>query len=322
MFNLYSLDLQLNLNRKTFLYSRAIYYDTKEIMKTRYVLVTPAYNEEKFMDGLIQSVIAQTILPLKWVIIDDGSADATYDIIKRYQGQHSFISCIRLNRDKVVSYYSRRTNAVLLGIKEIKNMEYDFLAVLDADITIEPNYFEGIMQEFDRDPKLGIAAGIFRYVINGRLQTALTDRLCTSGSHQVFRRECYDQIGGYVSLKYGGDDSLVDIMARMYGWKTSNFNEYPVVQNRIVGTGDGKSVLGARFYQGLTDYGIATHPVFMIAKCLRRAFLEKPYILGGMAKLAGFLSGYLRREERQMLPEAISFVRKEQIKRLFSWRGN
>ena len=76
-------------------------------MKTQYVLITPAYNEERFVDGLIQSVIAQTILPQKWLIVDDGSRDATYDIIKRYQAQHSFLSCLRLNRDKVVSYYGR-----------------------------------------------------------------------------------------------------------------------------------------------------------------------------------------------------------------------
>lgn len=291
-------------------------------MKTRYVLVTPAYNEEKFIEKLIQSVIAQTMLPQKWVIIDDGSGDATYEIIKKYEAQNSFISCLRLNRDDIVSYYSRRANVVLMGIEEIKEMEYDFLAVLDADIIPESTYFEGIMREFDRDPQLGIAAGIFRYVINGRLKTALTDRLCTSGSHQVFRRQCYDQIGGYVPLKHGGDDSLVDIMARMYGWKTRNFDEYPVIQNRIVGTGDGKSVLRARFGQGLTDYGIATHPIFMVAKCFRRAFLEKPCIIGGIARLTGFISGYLMKEERQMLPEAILFVRKEQIKRLFFWRGN
>jgi hypothetical protein len=205
---------------------------------------------------------------------------------------------------------------VLVGIDKIKEMQFDFLAVLDADIIPEPTYFEGIMREFDRDPKLGIAAGIFKYNINGRLKTALTDRLCTSGSHQVFRWECYEQIGGYIPLKHGGDDSLADIMARMYGWKTRNFDEYPVIQNRIVGTGDGKSVLQARFGQGLTDYGLATHPVFMIAKCLRRSFLEKPYVFGGAARMAGFLYGYCLRKEREIPSKAVDFVRKEQIKRL------
>jgi len=287
-------------------------------MKNEYVLVTPAYNEEKFIEGLIKSVTAQTILPQKWIIVDDGSTDRTSEIIKQYEAKHSFISCLRLKRDSVVSYYSRRTDAVLSGIKEIKNMEFDFLAALDADIIIEPNYFEGLMQEFDRDAKLGIAAGIFRYVINGRLKTALTDRLCTSGSHQVFRRECYEQIGGYIPLKHGGDDSLVDIMARMHGWKTWSFDEYPAVQHRIVGVRGGGSILRARFRQGLTEYGIATHPLFMITKSLRRVVLEKPYLVGSAARFAGYLYAYCLREERQLPPEVKRFVRKEQIARLWS----
>ncbi len=287
-------------------------------MNARYVLVTPAYNEEIHIESLILSVVAQTIKPQKWLIVDDGSNDATSEIIKKYENQHDFITCHRLERGDIISYYDRRANVVLTGIEKIKDMEFDFLAVLDADIIPEPNYFEGIMQEFDRDPQLGIAAGIFMYEVNNRREIALTDRLCTSGSHQVFRRECYNQIGGYVPLKYGGDDSLVDIMARMHGWKTCNFDEYPVLQKRVVGTGDDKTVLQARFGQGLTDYGIATHPIFMMAKCLRRAFLEKPYIVGGMARWAGFSAGYLRREKRQISSEVISFVRKEQIKRLFS----
>ena len=287
-------------------------------MKKDYVLITPAYNEERLIDGLIKSVIAQTILPQKWIIVDDVSTDTTGEMIKRYAGQYDFITYLRLPRGEEATYYGRRTNVVLNGYEAIKNLRFDFLGVLDADITLGPDYYEGILQEFEQYPKLGIAAGIFLYENKGRLEQALMDRLCTSGSHQVFRRECYEQIGGYISLKHGGDDSLVDIMARMYGWKTWSFDKYPVVQCRTVGTGDGRSILQARFRQGLTEYGIATHPVFMLAKSLRRAFLEKPYIVGSSARLAGFLYGYLLREKRTLPPEVVRFVRKEQIGRLWS----
>lgn len=288
-------------------------------MKTKYVLITPAHNEEQLIEGLIKSVIVQTIPPQKWIIVNDASTDTTGEIIKRYAGQYDFITYLRLTREAIESYYGRRSRVVLAGYEKIKSLKYDFLGVLDADITLGPTYYQGILQEFVRAPKLGIAAGIFLYEVNGRLEQALMDRLCTSGSHQVFRRECYEQIGGYIPLKHGGDDSLVDIMARMYGWKTWSFDKYPVVQRRTVGTGDGRSILQARFRQGLTDYGIATHPVFMLAKSLRRAFLEKPYIVGSSARLAGFLYGYLLREKRTLPPGVVRFVHKEQIGRLLSY---
>jgi len=287
-------------------------------MKTKYVLITPVYNEAKLIEQVIKSVIDQTIPPQKWVIVDDGSTDRTTKIIKQYEVKHNFITCLRLQREDVESYYSRRVWVVLTGIEAAKTLDYDFLGVLDADITCEPTYYEGLLVEFDRNPKLGIAAGVYKYEINGCLHKVLIDRLCTPGSNHVFRRECYEQIGGYIPLKYGGDDSLVDIMARMYGWKTWNFDEYPVIQHRPVGTGDGRSVLWARFRQGLTEYGIATRPAFMLAKSFRRAFLEKPYLTGSLARMAGFLYGYWLREERKIPPAAIDFVRREQIRRLFS----
>lgn len=291
-------------------------------MQAKYVLVTPAYNEEDYLEGLIESVAAQSHLPVKWIIVDDGSTDATSDIIKKFEKQYDFIECLSLSREDIESYYSRRVHVVLAGIESVKGLEFDYLGVLDADITPGPDYYEGVLKEFEKDPKLGIAAGIFKYEVNGKLAKALMDKNCTPGSNQVFRRQCYEQIGGYVPLKFGGDDSLCDIMARMNGWKTQSFDDYPVVQHRAVGTGDDRSLLGARFRQGLTDYGIATHPFFMLVKCMRRSILEKPFIIGGMARLAGFIYGYFLREGRKISPEAKKFVRKEQLGRIFGKRIN
>jgi biofilm PGA synthesis N-glycosyltransferase PgaC len=287
-------------------------------MKSKYVLVTPAHNEEELIEGAIKSVIAQTILPQKWIIVDDNSTDSTAEIIKYYESRYDFITYLRLKREDIESYYSRRVWVVMAGYEKIGSLEYDFLGVLDADIELEPKYYEGILREFDSNPRLGIAAGIFLYEVNGHLEEPLMDESCTPGSHHVFRRGCYEEIGGYIPLKHGGDDSMVDIMARMHGWETRSFKKHGVIQRRFVGTGDGKSMLQARFRQGLTEYGIATHPLFMLAKSIHRAVLEKPYIMGGLARLAGFLYGYWLREERKIPSEAVQFVRKEQLGRLLA----
>ena len=127
-------------------------------VKTQYVLITPAHNEEQLIEGLIKSVLAQTILPQKWLIVNDGSTDRTGEIIKRYAGQYDFITCLGLTREAIESYYGRRTRVVLAGYERIKSLEYDFLGVLDADITLEPAYYKGILQEFDRDAGLGFDA--------------------------------------------------------------------------------------------------------------------------------------------------------------------
>lgn len=287
-------------------------------MKTKYVLITPVHNEEELIKQAIESVIAQTILPKKWLIVDDGSNDRSGVIIKKYEAQYDFITSFRLERKDIVSYYSRRTLVFSAGYERIKNIEYDFIGSLDADISLGPTYYERILEEFDKNPQLGIASGVYVDKIGNRLQKVLIDKNHAPGAIAVFRRQCYEAIGGYISLRHGGDDSCAEIMARMNGWETRSFPEIQVIHLRPVGTGDGKSILQARFHQGLTEHGMATHPLFMAAKSLRRAFLEKPYIMGSSARLVGFLYGYLLREKRTLPPGVVRFVRKEQIGRLWS----
>jgi biofilm PGA synthesis N-glycosyltransferase PgaC len=144
------------------------------------------------------------------------------------------------------------------------------------------------------------------------------DRYSTPKALQVFRRACYEQIGGYIPCRNGGEDTCAEILARMHGWRTWSFRDVQVVHQRPVGTGAGKRVLGARFRQGLADYCVATHPVFMVAKCLRRCLTERPYLFSGLARLLGFLYGYCVREERPLPLEARRYVRGEQLRRLLA----
>jgi len=287
-------------------------------MKREYVLITPVHNEEEFIEQIIESVIAQTILPKKWIIVDDSSTDRTLEIIKRYEAQHDFITHLRLERKDIVSYYSRRTLVFSAGYEKIKNMECDFICSLDADISLGPTYYERILEEFDKNPQLGIASGIYVDKVGDRLQKILIDKIHCPGAIAMFRRECYETIGGYIPQKYGGDDSCAEIMARMNGWETRSFAQHQVIHFRPTGTGDGRSILRARFQQGLTEYGVATHPLFMAVKSFRRAVLEKPYFVGSIVRFAGFLYGYCLREKRRLSPEVIRFVRKEQIGRLWA----
>ncbi len=288
-------------------------------MRTNYVLVTPVYNEEAIIGKVIESVIAQTVRPKAWFIVNDGSTDSSPEIIHRYESAHAFIQCLSLRREDIETYYSRRVYVVLEGIKKAREVGYDYIGVLDGDITLEPDYYESILKKFDEDPKLGIATGISLFPIQGKMVCPPMDSLHTPGSIQMFRKDCYDQIGGYTPLKYGGDDTLCEITARMHGWKTRNFPELVSYQHRQVGTGDGRGILKARFRQGLTDYNVASHPIFMISKTLRRMFVESPFVIGSLTRFAGYLYGFCIREKCTIPTDVRRYIRKEQLQRVFGF---
>jgi hypothetical protein len=206
-----------------------------------------------------------------------------------------------------------------MGYEIIKHIEHDFVACLDADLTLKPTYYENLLREFQQDPKLGIASGIYVNKVNDHLEKVSRDSSSTPGGLQVFYRECYESIGGYRPLLYGGEDALADIMARMHGWHTKSFSKYETIHHRLIGVRGGTSALKGKFTQGLAEYRLGTHPIFMVAKSLRRLFIEKPYICASSARFSGFLQGYLKRDGRDVSDEIKKYIRNEQLSRLF-WR--
>lgn len=284
----------------------------------KYIIITPAYNEAEYIEQTIEGVLAQTILPYKWVIVDDGSTDDTARIIQKYAEEHKWIRYIYRTRESDQSYYRSNVYAIMVGYEQVKKTDYDFLAVLDADISLPKDYYERIFDRFSRDVKLGVASGVYQDLVNGRVRKVLSDRRSTPKAIQVFRKECFEQIGGYLPLKYGGEDTCSCIMARMNGWKSWSFPELTVVHNKPVGTGHAGNMLKIRFRHGLNEYGLATHPLFMLVKSLRRCIKERPIISGGLARIAGFLYGYCLREKRNITDDMVRFIRKEQMRRLLN----
>jgi biofilm PGA synthesis N-glycosyltransferase PgaC len=286
-----------------------------------YVLITPAYNEAALIAQMIESVLAQTVLPLKWIVVDDGSTDQTAEIVNQYAARFPWMEYCHRVRRSGETYYGSNVYAILQGYERLKGLDFGYLAILDADIVLCPDYYEQIMRQFGANRELGIATGTYLEEIGGRMLEAMIDRWSTPKALQVFRRACYEQIGGYIPCRNGGEDTCTEIMARMNGWQTWSFPEIRVIHRRPIGKGDGGVVLRARFRQGLSDYCIASHPLFMLAKSLRRCFKEKPYVLAGLARLCGFAYGYLAREPRQIPRDARRYVRKEQMRRLLASVG-
>ncbi|MDD2465999.1 MAG: glycosyltransferase family A protein [Desulfobulbus sp.] len=291
------------------------------VNRTTYIIVTPAFNEAAFIEQTIESVLRQTILPQRWLIIDDSSTDTTGKIIQKYAEQYDFIHYYF--RAKLIGqkYFASSVFAIMEGYEQIRHLPHDFLAILDADIRLPADYYKRILDEFDQDKQLGVASGVYENLIDNKLYKVLSDRRSTPKAIQVFRREVFEQIGGFLPMPYGGEDSVACVMTRMAGKKAWSFPDIKVVHLRPTGTGAATTILAARFRQGIAEYHLASHPLFFVLKVLRRIVLERPYFIGGILRLAGYLWAAVRRHKHELPKEVIAFIRKEQLARVFKGNG-
>lgn len=285
-----------------------------------YIIITPAYNEGKYIQETIATVLAQTLKPALWVIVDDGSTDQTAEIVKRYAAEYSWINYVYRAKRAGQSYYASNVYAIQEGINNLQNINYDFLAILDADIALPPDYYNKIQEAFLSDLRLGVVSGNCADKIGGKLIKHLYDRRSCAKAIMVFKRECYEQIGGFIPLKYGGEDTCSCFMARMAGWKTWAFYELLVIHNKPLGTGPSKNILKIRFRQGVGEYYLGSHSLFVLLKSLRRCIKESPFGIGGIMRLAGFVYAHFLREKRQISECLVRYIQKEQLGRIF--KGN
>jgi glycosyltransferase involved in cell wall biosynthesis len=281
-----------------------------------YIIITPAYNEEKYIGETIESVIAQSVKPIRWVIVDDGSTDQTADIIKSYTSRFPWIQYVLRVRNADQSYYASNVYAIQKGMSLLDELSFDYIAILDADISLPSDYYENLSEIFVSDARLGVAAGNLVDKIANKLVKHLYDRRSCTKAVVVFRRECFEQIGGFVPLKYGGEDTCACFSARMLGWKVWSFRELMIIHNKPLGTGPSKKVLSIRFRQGLCDWALAAPLSFAILKSIRRCIKEPPFIMGGLARIIGYLYGCCSGEERQISSELAQYIRNEQRSRV------
>jgi glycosyltransferase involved in cell wall biosynthesis len=283
------------------------------------VLMTAAYNEEENIAKTIDSVLAQTRLPELWVIASDGSQDATDEIVKGYANQHERIRLVKLTRKPGRSFGSK-VLALRSAAEILKGVEFEFIGNLDADVTLEPEYFENLLSRFEVNPQLGIAGGFVHEKIGGEFHSRRSNRTYSvAHAAQLVRRECYERIGGYAVLEYGGEDWHAQTSARMNGWEAEAFPELPVFHHRR--TGEADNLVRHKFRQGRMDYALGSDPIFETFKCLER-IPEKPFLIGGLARLTGFAWSCARRERKPVSSEFVAFLRKEQrgkLKSLFRW---
>jgi len=279
----------------------------------KYVLITPAHNEGKFIEKTIQSVVNQTILPVKWVIVSDGSTDNTDEIIKKYLDKNPWLELVHLSRKKERNF-AAKVDAFNAGYEKMKSLEYDLIGNVDADVSFPEDYFEFLLTKFFEDNSLGVAGTHYTEGDFHSFQDSYIDVQHVNGQIQLFTKKCFTDIGGYQPIKGGGIDWVAVTTARMKGWKTYSFSERTFKHYRKMGTAE-SNVLKARLHYGKKDYFLGGHPLWEVARGLFQ-MKQKPYIIGGVFLLYGYFSSFIRRMKRPVSDELMRFHRSEQMLRL------
>lgn len=279
----------------------------------RYVLITPARNEEKFIGQTIESVIRQTVRPEKWVIVSDGSTDRTDEIVKMHAAAHDWIQHVRVPERKE-RHFAGKILAFNAGYAQLKDTPYEVIASMDGDISFDEDYFRFLLSKLEADPKLGLVGTPFREESGEIYDYRFVNIEHVSGACQVFRRECFEDVGGYVPVKGGGVDHIAVTTARMKGWKTRTFPEKSCLHHRPMGSalsGD----LAIRFKFGIRDYTFGNHPLWEMFRVTYQ-ITKRPYVIGASVLFAGYLSACIRRQARPVSREFVVFQRREQMQRL------
>ena len=265
--------------------------------KEKYIVVTPVKNEEANLLNLIRSIADQTVEPVLWVIIDDGSTDNTSEIIKKAQEDYNWIRSIRMNqseRDTGLHLASVIRKGFDFGIEYCKKngIDYDYLGNVDGDLTLEHTFFENLIKEFENEPELGIASGGTNHIIGDTIIHAGLWEDEPSGGHMLIRRGCFEDCEG-IPLTYAWD-SVLKAKARLRRWRTKRFEDNVATEIRDVGSAEG-------YWKGFVHSGKASHylnrhPIHVISRGIKYSF-KRPWY-GGIPYLAGYLSSALRREKQ------------------------
>jgi glycosyltransferase involved in cell wall biosynthesis len=285
----------------------------------KFVLLTAAKNEGKYIGEALQSVLRQTVKPAAWFIMDDGSTDNTAQLVRDAAAQHPFIRLHSTGNTGGRSF-GAKDKAINAAYEMARRLDFDCVGIQDADIAPEQaDYYEMILKRFAQRPELGIAGGyIYERAAGVWACRKGNSPDSVAGGVQMFRRACYEQIGGYTPMHFGGEDWLAQLDARMAGWEVLACPEHPIHHYRPTSSADGR--WRGLFRLGMMDASFGSHPVFEVLKCARRVG-EKPLLIGSFIRLSGYLWWRLSGRAPLLPPHKVEFLRREQKAKMGRWKS-
>jgi poly-beta-1,6-N-acetyl-D-glucosamine synthase len=285
-------------------------------MDRSFVLLTAAKDEEAYIGEVIQYVLQQTVKPLAWFIMDDGSSDRTASIIEGFAANNPFIH-LQSAGSRGGRNFGSQYKAIMAAYDLAKSLEFEFVGVVDADqAPKQKEYYESLFKEFDLNPKLGMISGFIYERPNGKWEVRRGNSEDSAAASALFRRSCFDQVGGYTPLVYGGSDWLMQLDTKMAGWEISTRPDLHILHYRPTSSAGG--IWRGLFRAGMMDASFGSHPIFEFFKCCRR-ITTHPFLLGSVVRFCGFLWWQITARKPLLNPEKVAFLRKEQLAKLRRW---
>lgn len=281
------------------------------VTSVRYVVVTPVRDEEQYLPLTIASMVRQNVLPQQWVIVNDGSHDRTGEIAEEAARTYPWISVVHCKDRGYRKWGAGIIEAFYAGFNALTVTDWQFMSKLDGDLSFGPEYFERTFRKFETEPTLGIGGGVLYHEENGVRVLENHPQFHVRGGVKIYRRACWDVLGG---LWVGpGSDTVDEVKANMLGWKSQSFFDIHMTHHRFTGASWGR--WGSLVKDGKIDYVTGYHPLFLVAKVVRR-LARRPFILGSIAHLYGYLKACTEHMQ-QIDPEVIRYLRSQQLARLF-----
>lgn len=276
--------------------------------KIKYIIITPVRDEEQYIEQTLKSVIAQTIIPAEWLIVNDGSTDSTGTIIDEYAKKYPWIHAIHRGNRGFRKAAGGVIDAFYDGYNAKKSGEWDFIIKLDGDISFDNDYFERCFEYFRKSPEIGIGGGLIYNIVSGSLKMEQHPLFHVRGATKIYKKGCWDAIGRLIQAP--GWDTIDEVKANMLGWKTQSFPDLKVVHHRSTGTADGQWRTHIKY--GRANYVSGYHPLFVVVKCMKRLF-QRPYLIGAAGLFWGFVSGYVKGIEQVNDKALIEYIRRQQM---------
>jgi glycosyltransferase involved in cell wall biosynthesis len=280
-----------------------------------YLLVSPCRNEAAYMRRTLDSVAAQTLPPALWVIVDDGSSDATPEILADYAARYSWIRVLTRPDRGRRAVGPGVVEAFLAGLAATDPADFPYLGKLDLDLDLPAGYFAGLIARMEADPRLGTCSGMPYFTsASGRRISEKCGPEMSVGMTKFYRRECYAQIGGLVPEVMW--DAIDCHSARRLGWKARAFEDPELAFEHLRPMGSSeRGVLTGRRRHGYGQYYMGSHPLYFAATAIYR-MTHPPYVVGGLAMLQGYFGAWARGAARHDDPELRRFIRAYQRRAL------
>lgn len=280
----------------------------------RILVVSPTKNEEEYLERTIRSMVDQTVRPTLWIIVDDGSDDRTGAIADAAAAAHPWIRVLHRPAGTQRRVGPGVIEALYAGFDTVRLADFDYVCKLDADLEFGPTYFEACLRRFEANPRLGTLSGKTHIPVGDRWVLERTGDEFSHGVAKLYRRECFEQIGGFVrEVMWDGIDCH---RCRMLGWEAASdpAPELAIKHLRQMGSSH-QSIYHGRRRWGRGQYFMGTHPLYLLGISAYR-MAERPWILGGLNILVGYVGAWWQGQRRYDDPAFRRFLHAWQLAEL------